>query len=51
MNEKVLVDESTVKDAMHAIYKLQSSLGIDLSDEDGYGHIYFALEQALEVSE
>jgi hypothetical protein len=48
MGEKVLVDISTVKDALHAIYKLQSSLGIDLSDEDGFGHIYFALEKALE---
>jgi hypothetical protein len=45
--EHVKIDTQTVKDAMRAIYKLQSSLGIDLVDEDGYGYVYFALEKAL----
>lgn len=49
---KVLVDEQTVKNAMHAIARLQRMIGIDLSDyESGYGEIYEALEVALETSE
>jgi hypothetical protein len=45
---KIAVDKVTVEGAMHAIRNLQSSLGIDLVDEEGYGYIYFALEKALE---
>ncbi|MEK4970676.1 hypothetical protein MKX29_24030 [Cytobacillus sp. FSL R7-0696] len=45
------VDENTLKQAMHAIYKLQSSIGIDLSDEDGYGEVYYALEEAVKEAE
>jgi hypothetical protein len=51
MNGKMSIDKDIVTAAMHAIYKLQSSLGIDLSDEDGYGDVYFALEDSLKEAE
>jgi hypothetical protein len=45
---KIAVDKVTLEGAMFAIRKLQNSLGIDLVDEDGFGHVYFALEKVLE---
>ena len=49
---KIIIEEQTIKDAMHAIAKLQGFLGIDLSDYDsGYGETYEALQSALDTSE
>lgn len=45
---RIEIDEQTVRDAMYAIAKMQGHLGIDLTDEDGYGETYFALERALD---
>lgn len=51
MADKVLIDKQVVKGAMFAIQKLQGHLGIDLTDADGYGETYFALEKALKEAD
>jgi hypothetical protein len=47
MEELIYVSKDTVNEAMLAIRRLQNALGIDLTDEDGYGYVYFALEKAI----
>jgi hypothetical protein len=46
MSEKILVDKSTVNEAMFAILALQKAIG-----DDEFDYVYSALEKALTEAE